>query len=338
MPRHLAAGTLLLLVAALAACDGHDLREREFVALGTVVTVSARDVPDERFAAAATAVERHLNAAGRAWYARAPGELKQLNSALAAGRGAVVTPALRDLLARSAELEQRTRGRFNACLGRLSEAWGFYDLPASPATLPPAAHIAAILASRPSCGDLEIDAGSGAVSSPNRLVAVDVGGIAKGALLADAAKILRDHGIENAIVDLGGDLIVIGRVAGRAARIGIRAPGGGAPLAGLKAQPGEAVMTSGNYERYVTIDGERYAHILDPVTGRPVAHTASVTVVHGDPVLADAAATALLVGGPDAFDELVAALGLEYALLVAVNGDTRLTSGMAERLHWSRND
>ena len=62
----------------------------------------------------------------------------------------------------------------------------------------------------------------------------------------------------------------------------------------------------------------------------------SVSVVHTDPVLADAAATALIVGGAPAFDELVAAFGLEYAMLVDANGDVRLTSGMARRVHWTK--
>ena len=94
-------------------------------------------------------------------------------------------------------------------------------------------------------------------------------------------------------------------------------------------------MTSGNYERFIEIDGKRYTHIFDPRTGYPVEHTASVTVVDTDPVLADAAATALLVGGPNEFDEIVAMMDLTYALLIDTQGDIRLTPAMAERLHWT---
>ena len=89
---------------------------------------------------------------------------------------------------------------------------------------------------------------------------------------------------------------VLRRVDGREARIGIRAAGDGPPVAGIDARPGEAVITSGTYERYLEIGGRHYAHVLDPGTGQPVGHTVSVTVIHTDPVLADAAATALLVG------------------------------------------
>lgn len=323
----------LLALLAPAGCDRADTRHREFFALGTVISVDAWGVSPERFDAAADAVERHLQTMGIEWYPRAAGELRRLNTALAAGGGMPVSPALQALLRRAAAFESRSGGRFNACLGALSGLWGFYDLPATGARLPDPDALAALVLAAPACGDLRID-GAGNVSSSNPLVAVDLGGIAKGALLDDARDILRSHGIADAIVNLGGDLLVTGRVEGRDARIGIRAADGGPPIAGLEARPGEAVFTSGTYERFLEIDGRRYAHVLDPGTGRPVDHTVSVTVVHTDPVLADAAATALLVGGPAAFDELVQAFGLDYAFLVDAKGDTRLTSGMVERLHW----
>lgn len=322
-----------LVLASLGACERTGEFRSEFVALGTVVTVTAYDTDAERFDAAAAALERHLLAAGTAWYPRADGELATLNSALADGRGARVTPALVALLQSAQEYERRSGGRFDACLARLSDLWGFYDLPDAPS--PDFAAVKAVAATKPACAQLVIDAETRSVRSRNPNVGIDLGGIAKGTLLADASRMLLDHGIGNAIVNLGGDLLVIGRIDGRDARIGIRSPDGGAPMAGLDVHSGEAVFTSGNYERYITVGGKRYAHILDPATGYPVEHTVSASVVHTDPVLADAAATALIVGGIDGFDELVAAFGLEFAMLVDAKGDVRLTSGMARRVHWT---
>jgi thiamine biosynthesis lipoprotein len=322
-----------LVLASLAACERNGDFQSEFIALGTVVSVTAYDTEAERFDAAVAALERHLQVAGTAWYPRADGELAALNSALAEGRGAEVSPALLSLLRSAQDFERRSGGRFDACLARLSDLWGFYDLPDAPS--PDFAAVEAVAGTKPSCLQLEIDAEAKSVRSRNPNVAVDVGGIAKGTLLEDARRMLLDHGIGNGIVNLGGDLIVIGRVDGRDVRIGIRSPDGSAPMAGLDVHSGEAVFTSGNYERFVTVGGKRFAHILDPATGYPVEHTVSVSVVHTDPVLADAAATALIVGGTAAFDELVAAFGLEFAMLVDAKGDVRLTSGMARRVHWT---
>ena len=80
-------------------------------------------------------------------------------------------------------------------------------------------------------------------------------------------------------------------------------------------------------------EGNRYQHVLDPRTGYPVQHTAAATVVHDDALLADAAATALLVGGPAEFEEVCRILGLEVALIVTMTGDLRLTHAMEKRLN-----
>ncbi|HEX7719243.1 MAG TPA: FAD:protein FMN transferase, partial [Woeseiaceae bacterium] len=79
---------------------------------------------------------------------------------------------------------------------------------------------------------------------------------------------------------------------------------------------------------------ERYAHVLDPRTGYPARDTSSVTVIHTDPVLADAAATALLVAGNAEFDEACERLGIDHALLISDRGDLRLTPQMRDRVHW----
>ncbi|HNP35877.1 MAG TPA: FAD:protein FMN transferase [Woeseiaceae bacterium] len=329
---------LLTVVAALlhAACVGNNDHVREFVAFGTLVSVSIYGADEQQAANAIGQLERRFAELGTAWYPKADGELKAANAAIAQGKPAHVSSELKSLLQDAARYEQLAGGLFNVCLGNLSQLWGFYDLPASPASLPDPATLAAVLASNPSATQLSWQGLE--LSSSNPHVMLDIGAIAKGAILNIAARELKTAGLENAIVNIGGDLIVLGDVHGRDANIGIRDPSGGRPVASLQVANGEAVFTSGNYERYVDIDGQRYTHILDPATGYPVQHTASVTVVHEDPVLADAAATALLVGGAPQFDRLVAAFALRDALLIPARGDARLTAHMAARLHWQEPD
>ena len=165
---------------------------------------------------------------------------------------------------------------------------------------------------------------------------IDLGGIAKGAILEDCIRVLLQQGISDAIVDIGGDLTVHGNIKGKPAHIGVRSPVADDPIASIDIVDGETIVTSGSYERYVEIAGRRYTHILDPQSGYPVDHTAAVTVVHDDPMLADAAATALMVGGAEEFDALTQALDIDFALLIDASGDLRLTQSMDERLHWLR--
>jgi thiamine biosynthesis lipoprotein len=325
--------TCIAIAVVLAACSAAERDyHHELYTFGTYVSVSFYAATEEQNQEALASLEALFGEVDDNWYPWAPGELQRINNAIAAGEAIAVSRRLQSLIIAATDYELLSRGRFNAGLGRLTELWHFHDIANPPATLPDAKKLAALLHAAPALASLSWHRDE--LTGHNREVMIDLGGIAKGAILEDCTDLLRTIGIDNAIINIGGDLVVIGQVGGRAARIGIRSPLIDAPVAGLDIADGEAVFTSGSYERFVEIDGTRYTHILDPRTGFPVEHTVSVTVVSDDPERADAAATALMVGGADEFNDLVEALQLDYALLVDAGGDTRLTPGMRERLKW----
>ncbi len=326
MPSKRSFASALAALFLLAACEPETTFRFEFFAVGTTVSLTYYDTPQSAATRATDDVERLLNRRGADWYPWTDGELADVNSSLARGEMPDLSPELESLLVEAARIEARTGGRFNAAVGELVSLWGFDDAATPPTALPAAAAIQAVLERAPSLAGL-----SEGRADP---IVIDLGGIAKGALLTAGAALLAEQGIENAIINLGGDLLVIGDAGGRPARIGIQSPFDDSVLGSLDVRPGEAVISSGNYERFFEIDGQRYHHILDPATGYPVPHTAAVTVVHTDPVLADAAATALLVGGAEHFHLLVEKLDLEYALLIPSSGDVVLTAGLRERLNW----
>jgi len=245
-----------------------------------------------------------------------------------------VDPQLAALIRRASEIEQLSGGLFSPATARLTQLWGLDNLMNPPASVPRAEEIQALLSAGIDTRSLHWNGDT--LKSTSRDIALDLGGIAKGAILALSVEILLEHGIQNAIIDIGGDLSVIGEVNGRAARIGIRSPSGTGTAGWLDVRDGETVATSGDYERYFEIDGQRYPHILDPRTGYPVSHTASVTVVHTDPLLADAAATALVVGGLTEFDDICRRLGISDALLIDSSGDLGLTPAMKKRVKWTK--
>jgi thiamine biosynthesis lipoprotein len=317
-----------VIALAVAACGEPGPFGYRFVAAGTEVSITVYSTSAAKADAAIRDVETQLLKRSIDWYPWADGELRALNAAIARGDAFTGSEALRRLVDRAAGIERRSGGRFNAGLGAVSELWGFHRPDAPPQRVPSQADMAAILDTMPGLATFDRSAAGSVPAS----TVIDLGGIAKGAMLEEAAAILADNGIDGAIVNLGGDLLVIGSPPGRDARIGVRSPFETSVAFGFDVAAGEAVMSSGNYERFFDIDGRRYHHILDPATGFPVTHTAAVTVVHEDPVLADAAATALLVGGPDAFDALCAALDIDHAVLFSADGDTVLTPAMRERL------
>ena len=120
---------------------------------------------------------------------------------------------------------------------------------------------------------------------------LDLGGIAKGFILAEALAVLRARGVRAALIEAGGDIVVGDAPPGRTGWT-IALGGGDSSFANT------AVSTSGTGEQSVTIDGVRYAHIVDPHTGLGVTDARTVTVVSVDASVADALATALVVLGP----------------------------------------
>lgn len=125
--------------------------------------------------------------------------------------------------------------------------------------------------------------------------AFDLGAIAKGFAVDDVwQKIEELKSVPEALIDLGGNL----RVISGSWRTGVRNPFGSGYAAMVVLTNGEAVATSGNYERFIERDGVRYSHILDGRTGEPVSGMAGVTVIAPSAMLADGLSTTLFVLGP----------------------------------------
>ena len=323
--------TLALLLFVGCEFESQDFRH-QFYAFGTLVTIDFFDVSPDSNAAAIAVIESRIRDIDANWYPWREGELQRINAAIAGRQSIEVSPLLAELLRRSTILEQQSGGRFNPAIGRLTELWGFHDAVKLRTSPPDDFAVQKWLSLVVSSSSLEWDGNLLRSKSPR--VMLDLGGIAKGSILEQFVGVLRDAGVQNAIVDFGGDLTVMGQVKGRSARIGIRSPRSDEVLGWLEVLDGETVMTSGDYERFFEHDDKRYQHVLDPRTGYPVQQTISASVVHKDAVLADAAATALLVAGAAEFDELCLSLGLEEALIVTASGDLRLTRGMEKRLNW----
>lgn len=159
---------------------------------------------------------------------------------------------------------------------------------------------------------------------------LDFGGLAKGLAVERVLELLAERGVEAAIFNAGGDLMTLGRPGERPWRVGIRHPHGGV-LGSIELDAGEALFTSGDYERGYEWEGARIHHVIDPRNGRPSQGIDSATVLHHDPALADAAATTLMIAGPDAWPEYARKMGIEQALVVL--GDRiEATPALAERV------
>ena len=344
-----AAGPLLpALLLAVASCAGDErapLREARFFAFGTVIELVLWEPDEERARRAERFVAAELTRLHEAWHPWRPsGELAEINRRLSAGQSATAGPRMRGLLLAAAAGYERSGGLFNPTLGRLVELWNFHD-EELPGRRPPPERLSQLLQDLPGMEDLQLEGAT--LRSGNRHLLLDFGGIAKGYALDRIVIRLKEMGVQNAILTAGGDLRAIGRRGDRHWRIGIRHPRGRGIMAALEVRDGESVFTSGDYERFFfgKEDGEdgedgaagrgeerRYHHILDPRTGYPARGTVSVTVVHASAAMADAAATALFVAGPERWRQTAQAMEVDHVLLVDEEGRVFLSDALAGRL------
>jgi FAD:protein FMN transferase len=335
----IAKGLLGALLAAtlLAACGPatETSYERDIFAFGTLIHLTLYGVAPERAAQLADGVDTELQRMHRDWHAWHPGELTRLNTAIARGEPFQVSPELRDLISLSQETYRASMGMFNPAAGHLFALWGFQQDERPTGPPPSRAEVAAVVAEDASMDDLTL--GDATVTSRNSKVALDFGGIAKGYAGQVIVAWLRAQGVENAIFNAGGGLQVVGRHGDRPWRIGIRGPDGSGVLGAVELGPQEEAMhTSGNYERYREFDTKRYSHIIDPRTGLPAEHIVSASVVHRDGAVADAAATALVIAGPDGWQEVARRMGVTQAILVDDRGTVYITPEIQKRVRFEQ--
>lgn len=317
----------LVLLLATAGCAREPRLERELLVFGTTAELDLRGPGD--LAAAADAVQRRFGALESEWHPWRESSLRRLNAALAAGTAHDSTPAVVDLIEASLPLVAASAGAFDPAAGALVAAWGFHtdDWPAR--MEPDRAAIDAFRAARPRLGSLRIDGLR--VHPGDRGLQLDFNAIAEGAAAAQALGLLRGHGVRHALLDLGGDVVALGDAGGRAWRVALRDPRGGV-LGWSELRDGEALFASGSYSKFREDGTRRRPHLVDPRSGEPVEGSAASAVLAHDPLLADAAATALMVGGAAGFEGLVHGLGLRCALLLTSDDRLYLTAAMARRL------
>jgi thiamine biosynthesis lipoprotein len=323
----------LLLLWSLAACSPPaPLHQQQAYVFGTLVEVSVHGVPEAQARQATAAVLARFDELHRTLHAWQPSDLSRLNTALARGERAPVTPELAAMLRDAQALSIQSNDLFNPAIGGLIALWGFHaDTPQS--RVPDAAAIAEWANKQPRMADLAIE--NGAVSSSNPAVQLDLGGYAKGRALDDAVAILKKNGVKNALVNIGGNVIALGAHGDRPWRVGIQHPRQPGTLATLDLHDGEAVGTSGDYQRYFEAEGKRYCHLIDPRSGSPASGMQSVTVLvsgaHAG-TRSDALSKPLFIDGAARLAQHAARLGVADYLAVDSNGKVHVSPAMKARL------
>ena len=249
-----------------------------------------------------------------------------VNAAAGSGTPVPVDRELLELIRRGQRVSALTDGAFDLTAGGLV---GLYRFGGQDTTLPSAAILAEAV-QRVDYRAIEVDVEASTVRLTRPGMRIGFGAIGKGYAANRALAIMRAvPDVSGAVANASGDMITWGTDdAGAGFDIGIADPRDASRVIGRLRLTDVAVVTSGNYERYFTAGGKRYAHILDPRTGLPATGVTSATVVCPDAELADALATALFVLGTEAGIRLVDGLRDVEALLIDDQGRLYRSAGL----------
>ncbi len=267
-------------------------------------------------------------------------ELSRLNR-LPPGEWMQISAELVEVLSLSQKINRQSQGAFDITVGPLVALWGFgpqqqkeyrrEELPADSAIQQ--------LHKQLGMDGLELDKAEN-LARRVRDVQLDLSAIAKGYAVDQLARHLFKLGLRNYLVEVGGELRASGKNArGRPWTVGIEKPElqRGIAFAAVQLR-NKAIATSGDYRNFLTIDGKRYSHTIDPRTAWPVNHAlASVSVLHDSAAAADAWATALNVLGPEQGFALAEKLGLLVFMIVRDDENTYLTRESAAFSAYNQN-
>lgn len=236
------------------------------------------------------------------------------------------------LIKRAIDIYNSTNGAFDITIYPVMKEWGFTD---GSYKVPDKDSLSTALS--------KVDISHVIVSDDVTLThgsQIDLGGIAKGYASSVVCDIFRKCGIESGMVNLGGNVQVLGGKAdGSSWRVAIENPLNDGTYLGVVSVKDKAVITSGGYERYFEENGVRYHHIIDPSDGMPAdSGLTSVSIVSSDGTLADALSTSLFIMGEEAAVNYWRSSGLDFDfILYTEDGRLVASSGLKDAFTSEKN-
>lgn len=236
-------------------------------------------------------------------------------------------PELITLLSWLKEVQPVTNGKVNVALGSVLSVW--HDYREEGTSVPPVS-LLTDAAEHTDFDCVVLDTEKGTVLFTDGRLSIDLGAVAKGYTAQIVGEWLRENGMPSYIINAGGNVVAgDAPLDGRTAwGIGVQSPRGDASYQAILYATNAALVTSGDYQRYYTVDDVRYHHLIDPDTLFPGTYMQSVTIVCADSGLADLLSTAVFLMPYEDGKQLVDSLEGVEAYWVLADGSSRMTAGM----------
>jgi FAD:protein FMN transferase len=311
-----------LIIVSCSTKGSNGIHRYSRLLLGTLVEVTVSG-PSDKARGAAEAVFDEIKRVEDLTSFHKPSALTTVNDS--AGNGPTKPDRqLLELMDVALGTAKATGGAFDPTVGVLCRLWSFSG---GEPRLPDPSEIAGAL-NKVGWNRVKLNLAEGTASLPERGMALDLGGIAKGYALDRAAEVLKKMEVSSALVNAGGDVMVVGeKEPGKPWRIGVQDPRNPREVVAVAALKDRVIMTSGDYERFFVKDGKRYHHILNPATGYPAKGAQSVTIVASSGVVAEPLGTTVFVLGVDKGLKYIQSLPGVEALVIDPQGQIHMTPG-----------
>ncbi|MBT3203261.1 MAG: FAD:protein FMN transferase [Gammaproteobacteria bacterium] len=335
----LIAFTLFTLVS-LNACQSQQVFQQRFLQFGTIIDISLVTKDQDKALQIFNEIETLLKRHHTEWHGWQDGTLKQFNQALLSQTttetetGVPIPETLRLLIHDSKKYFDLSGGLFNPAMGKLIEAWGFHQQATPNLTL-----IEKIKQDIPGMHDLIIKNNHAMTLNP--YLQLDFGAIAKGLAVKQISHLIQQHHIKDFIINAGGDIFAAGQKQGKDWQIAIENPfytdeNSETVIARLPVSGPQSIFTSGNYRRfYVDKNNLKRHHIIDPVSGEPSLNISAITVMHKDPVIADIAATTLMLTKISELKNMAEILEIKDFLAISDQHELYITKSMMKKIEWT---
>jgi FAD:protein FMN transferase len=327
----------LFLLSLLVSCSKPDpLYNTQSYVFGTLVDISIYGETDANAQDISNQIIREFQNLHNRLHAWRPSELSNLNKAFARGNTPVaIKPDLSAMIQGATRLSVQSNSTFNPAIGRLVEEWGFHHDEFSPKKVDEN-KIRGLVQANPQMTDIVLEEGK--VLSKNPTVQLDLGGYAKGYALDIALAELHKLGVKNALVNIGGNIIALGKHGDKPWRVGIQHPRKPDAIATIDLESGWAIGTSGDYQRYFELNGKRYCHIIDPATGYPVQGVQAVTVLippqNNAGTLSDVASKPIFIAKPEDRVQAAKNMGVENFIVIESDHKISVSPSMAKHIIW----
>ena len=319
---------LLLCIAIIipfASCQRDERQEKSFFLMDTTITVTLYTNPktaEKIFDDCRQILSEYEKLWSRTKEESDVGRFNQADQSLE------LDARTATLIAQAIEVSQKTDGAFDITVAPIVSLWQNGE---ERGTLPTSAEIQSALAL---VGAESLALSGNTLSKAKGNVQIDLGGIGKGAAISALLNYLKTCDVRGGLVSFGSNVAVFGeKPDGSPFRIAVENPKTDDRYAGvLNLKAGEILSVSGDYERYYTIDGNKYHHIIDPQTGYPAqSGLCSVAVVCSNGALADALSTALFVMGREKALAFYESRVYNFeAIFIDQNGNVSTTEGIAD--------